>query len=158
MKAQVIFKIFLTCLFAFIGGAFSSQILGSNTARAAQEEIKEFFDISGIKRLDLGVYNNAGIMDIYGENGSPRLQFGTYTQPGEKGLPMAVFSDNNGHIKMLLRLAGANQSPVLIFKDSKGSDRMILGLALNDGSEDPFLTYTDSEGAHTLFGKANIAH
>ena len=158
MKIQTFIGIILTCLFAFFGGAFSEQIFSSNAAMAAQEEMKSFFDQSGIKRLDLGVYNNAAIQDFYSEDGRPRLQFGTYTAEFEKGLPMAAFSDNNGHIKMLLRLAGPNQSPVIIFKDSKGNDRMVMGLALNDGSEDPFLTYNDGDGIHTLFGKADIAH
>ena len=127
MKKKNLLNILLTCAFAFAGGAVSEQLFTSKAASAAAEELKEFFDQSGKKRLDIGVFNNAAIQDFYGEDGQPRLQFGTYTAAGEKGLPMAAFSDNNGHIRLLLRLAGSNQSPVIILKDSKGSDRIVMG-------------------------------
>jgi hypothetical protein len=152
MRKNTQWSLLLTCVFAFAGGALSQQIFISKTAIAAADEIKAFFDQSGTKRLDLGVFNNSPIQDFYGEDGQPRLQFGTYTASGEKGLPLVSLSDNQGHIRLLLRLAGSNQSPVIIFKDSKGSDRILMGLALNDASEEPFLTYTDKTGSHTLFG------
>jgi len=150
MKRNTLLNIVLTCTFAFAGGAVSEQIFSSKMARAAADEIKEFFDTTGKKRLDLGVANGAPVQDFYGDDGLVRLQFGTYTAASDKGLPLAVFSDNDHHIRLLLRLAGINQSPALVFKDSKGADRIVMGLALSDNSEDPFFIYTDSTGTHNL--------
>lgn len=151
MNKKNLLNTILICAFAFMGGAFSQNIFSSKIALAAAEEIKEFFDQNGTKRLDLGVFNNAPIQDFYGEDGKPRLQFGTYINAGEKSLPMVAFYDNDAHIKLLLRLDGSNQSPLIIFKDSKGNDRIVMGLSLNGSSEDPFLTYTDKDGSHKLF-------
>lgn len=159
MKKQRLVNLFLTCGFGFLGGVFSQQFFSSGFAIAAGEQLKAFADSSGLTRLDIGVYNDSPVQDFYGEDGKPRIQLGTYTEEGEKGLPLAAFADNNGNIRLLLRLAGQNQSPVIIMKDSKGSDRIVMGLSLSDESEDPFLTYTDKNGTHTLFGGTSpIAH
>ena len=83
---------------------------------------------------------------IYAQDGKYRLQMGTYPNPGEQGLPLIGLSDNNGHLRLLLRLAGPNGSPVLIFKDKNGSDRMVIGLNYSGGDEAPFITYTDAAG------------
>lgn len=90
---------------------------------------------------------------FYGEDGKMRIQLGTYNAAGERGLPLVGLSDNKGHLRMLLRLAGDNESPVLIMKDKTGRDRIVLGLALSDASEEPFLSVTDSAGARkAVFG------
>lgn len=90
---------------------------------------------------------------FYGEDGKMRIQLGTYNAAGERGLPLVGLSDNKGHLRMLLRLAGDNESPVLIMKDKGGNDRIVMGLALSDKSEEPFLSVTDSSGQRkALFG------
>jgi hypothetical protein len=84
------------------------------------------------------------------------VQVGTYSghySATEEGLPLVGLFDNAEKLRLLLRLAGPNESPVLVFKDGKGHDRMVLGLALNDAGEEPFLAYFDREGVkHTLLG------
>ncbi len=93
------------------------------------------------------------VQAFFGEDGKMRIQLGTYSAQGERGLPLVGLSDNNGHLRMLLRLAGPNESPVLIMKDKGGNDRIVMGLALSDKSEDPFLSVTDSSGQRkTIFG------
>ncbi len=146
-------RLALTCFFAFAGGAVSEQLFTSQVAMAAAGEIKAFFDQTGMKRLDIGVVGNSPLQDFYGPDGRLRIQFGTYTTPGEIGLPLAALSDNNGTVRLLLRLAGANQSPVLVFKDSTGNDRMVMGLSLNGEAQEPFLSYKDSKGNHLVFGE-----
>ena len=83
---------------------------------------------------------------LYGVDGKQRLQMGTYTASSEAGLPLVGFSDNSGNLRLLLRLAGTNESPVLVFKDKNHQDRIVLGLSPNDSSEAPFLTYMDKDG------------
>lgn len=116
-----------------------------------------FPDPAGRLRLDIGVYNNQPIQDLYGEDGKLRLQIGTYggeVSSAEKGLPMIGFSDNQGRLKMLLRLAGQNQSPVLVMKDNQQNDRVVLGLSLNNANEEPFLATFDRNGnKHMVFGE-----
>jgi len=140
----------LVCVFSMLGGTVATTILSNNTAKAASEELQRFFDASDVSRLDIGVFNGAPIQDFYDKNGKVRLQFGTYAGAGEEGIPMASLNDSHGRIKMLFRLAGNNESPILIFKDSQGHDRMMLGLSLSDPSEAPFITYTDESGSHNL--------
>jgi hypothetical protein len=93
---------------------------------------------------------------LYGEDGQIRLQLGTYTAPGERGLPLVALSDNTGHVRALLRLAGDHQSPVLIMKDSSGKDRLVMGLSLTDPAQEPFLAVTDKDGHRKMiFGEYN---
>ena len=67
---------------------------------------------------------------------------------------MLGFTGNNGHLKMLLRIAGPNESPVLIMKDNSGNDRIVMGLSLGDPGEEPFLATFDKNGAkHMIFGE-----
>jgi len=85
------------------------------------------------------------------------MQLGSYDgshSPAEKGLPFTGFMDNRGDLRLLFRLAGGNESPVLVFKDRKHRDRIVLGLGLNDRGEEPFLATFDKKGRkHLVFGK-----
>ncbi len=96
------------------------------------------------------------LLRLYAQDGGERVQVGTYSghySAAENGLPLVGLFDNRTKLRLLLRLAGPNESPVLVFKDGKGSDRMVLGLALHDSDEEPFLAYFDREGKkHTLLG------
>lgn len=147
------------CFFAFAGGVVSQPLFRIGTSLAAGEDPYRmtFPDPAGRLRLDIGVYNNQPIQDLYGEDGKLRLQIGTYggeVSSAEKGLPMIGFSDNQGRLKMLLRLAGQNQSPVLVMKDNQQNDRVVLGLSLNNANEEPFLATFDRNGnKHMVFGE-----
>lgn len=88
---------------------------------------------------------------IYAADGTHRIQMATYTGGGEKGLPFFGLSDNSTNLRLLLRLAGPNESPVLIFKDRSGMDRLVMGLNYSGGDEKPFITATDASGnTHSL--------
>lgn len=130
-------------LFSLIGSSLTTALLQGGSALAGDY-------ISTIKN-----YTSDGqpVQAFFGEDGKMRIQLGTYSAPGERGLPLVGLSDNNGHLRMLLRLAGSNESPVLIMKDKNGVDRIVMGLALSDASEDPFLSVTDSKGQRkAVFG------
>ena len=145
----------LVALFSFAGG-FAAQLLGPRDAIAAAvaERMQRFSDVSGTTRIDIGMYNGIPMQNFYGEDGKLRIQLATYVAPGEQGLPMIGLSDNKGDLRMLLRLAGSNESPVLIFKDKQHRDRMVMGLGLSDAGQEPFLAYFDDSGErHMAFGK-----
>lgn len=88
---------------------------------------------------------------IYAQDGKYRLQMGTYPSAGEEGQPLIGLSDASEHIRLLLRLAGPDASPLLIFKDKNGSDKMVIGLNYSGADETPFIHYTDAQGnPHSL--------
>ena len=98
----------------------------------------------------------ADALYLVGYDGEQRLQLGSYTgaySQAEKGLPLIGFTDNHEHLRLLFRLAGRNESPVLVFKDRQGRDRMVIGLGLGDAGEEPFVAYFNQDGTkHTLLG------
>jgi hypothetical protein len=90
---------------------------------------------------------------VHGPDGRDRLSAATYTSGSERGLPVVAMYDNRSQLRLLLRLAGSNESPVIIFKDKSGHDRMVMGLGLNGGEEEPFLSTVDRQGHKTdVFG------
>lgn len=158
----------LVIVFSFFGGlaaqsiangtiseAFAAiQANGKMVSKGQDSGFLQFYDSNQKARLDVGVFANNPLQNFYGTDGKLRLQFGTYTAPGEAGLPLAAFSDNAGEIRLLLRLAGSNESPVLVFKDKQHRDRMVIGLGMNDSMQEPFLAYFDNDGnKHMAFGQ-----
>jgi len=158
MKKYRVLNLLLVCIFAFAGGVVSQPLMkiGVSLAADIEQERQVFRDQSGRGRLDIGVYNDQPMEDLYGADGKLRIQIGTYTgdvSSAEKGLPVMTFSDNQGRLKMLLRIAGPNQSPVLVMKDNQERDRVVLGLSLGDAGEEPFLATFDKNGVkHMVFG------
>jgi hypothetical protein len=143
----------LLALCAFAGGFTAQALFTAAPSQAAQ--IMSYFtlgDSQNSKGLELYVHQGGPAQNFYGADGKIRLQMGTYTAPGEKGLPLISLNDNSGNIRILMRLAGSNEAPVLIFKDKNQHDRMVMGLSLN-GTEEPFLATYDSNGSKTnVFG------
>src|SRR3990172_13261216 len=96
------------------------------------------------------------VLNLLSAQGDLRLQLGSYdgsVVASEKGLPLLGFSDNSHRLRLLLRVAGRNESPVLVFKVTRGADRMVVGLALADGNEEPFIATFDRDGKkHLLTG------
>ena len=93
------------------------------------------------------------VIDLRADDGQLRVQTGIYSAAGEKGLPFSGLFDNSANLRLLYRLAGSNESPVLIFKDKSGSDRVVLGLGLN-GKEEPFLAIIHEDGKkEMIFGE-----
>ncbi len=158
MKKDRFVSLAFMSIFAVAGGVVSQPLfrIGASLAAGEDPDRLTFPDHSGRLRLDVGVSNDQPIEDLYGEDGKLRLQIGTYTgevSSSERGLPVIAFSDNQGRLKMLLRIAGQNQSPVLVMKDNHENDRIVLGLSLNNPGEEPFLATFDKNGnKHMVFG------
>ncbi len=97
------------------------------------------------------------VLELFARSGGRRLQLGTYSgrvARGEAGLPLMGLFDGKERLRLLLRLAGRNESPVLVFKDRSGSDRIVFGLGLSDAGEEPFLATFDATGKkRNIFGK-----
>lgn len=147
MKTFLKFLLLGICAF---GGGFTAQTLLTVNPSFAANAMSYFklSDVQNAKGLELYVHQGGPAQNFYGEDGKIRLQMGTYTGAGEKGLPLISLNDNQGNIRMLLRLAGENDAPVLIFKDKAHRDRMVMGLSLS-GEEEPFLVTYDGQGRKT---------
>lgn len=153
-------SVILVCLFAFMGGVFSDQYLkqamATDPTYKNERQGVRYLDAEGRPRVDIGVMNGQPLQDLYGADGKLRLQFGTYggsVSAAEKGLPNFTMYDNSGKLRLLFRLAGPNQAPVLILKDKSGRDRLILGLDLWDAKEPAFLVVFDENGRkHDIVG------
>jgi hypothetical protein len=159
MDRKMVIQLVVLALFGFGGGVFSDQYL--RPAAAAMEHRKmsgmlDFFDANGTERMDMGVYNGQAQQNIYGADGKLRLQFGTYAgevRENEKGLPSFTLYDNDGKLKMVLRLDGPNQGPLIIMKDNSGTNRMMMGLDIWDKAEEPFVVTWDKDGKqHDIIG------
>lgn len=118
---------------AFMGGAVAQAVMGVSLVQNAQAG-----------PADRQVVSNR--MYIVTPDGRMRIQAGTYDQAGENGLPVIALSDNRDQIRMLFRLAGTNESPVLVMKDKSGADRLVMGLKMTGTSEEPFLQIVDDRG------------
>lgn len=130
---KVFFALMILAM-GFSGGVFAQLWLSPSPAEAANEKVIRLYGPDGRERLQLGTYD------------------GSYSK-AEKGLPLIGFSDNKGGLRLLFRLAGRNESPVLVFKDSHHRDRMVIGLGLNENKEEPFIAFFDKSGKkHLLMG------
>lgn len=127
-----VFFALMILVMGFSGGVFAQLWFAPTLAEAANNKIFQGSQVF-----------------LYGADRKPRLQLGTYDgsySKAEKGLPLIGFSDNKGELRMLFRLAGGNESPVLVFKDSHHRDRMVIGLGLDDNEEAPFIAFIDKSG------------
>ena len=119
----------------FVGGALAVSLAAFIPAKAAGSE-----------------YYYASGMSVSGHDGKQRIQLGTYDgsyAPAEKGQPMFGLWDNSGNLRMLLRLAGSNESPVIVFKDREHHDRLVMGLDMTGSEEAAFATGYDQSGHAT---------
>ena len=154
-------RICLIAVAGFSGGAVSSLLL-TPTPSAATAAVSSpvtgsnYFlinDVKNPKGIEYYVYDGYPAHNMYAIDGKVRLQQGLYSKGDEAGLPLLAFWDNAESMRMLFRLAGKNESPVIIMKDRKGADRVVFGLNLNDPSEEPFLALIDEAGKkNVLFG------
>lgn len=136
-----------------MGQAIAVGNAGVHTLSDSGTAMHQYSDDAGRSRVDIGVMHGSPMQDFYGEDGQLRLQMGTYSAAGEAGLPLVGLSGNHTNLKMLLRLAGSNESPVLIMKDNQQRDRIVLGLDLSGSGQEPFMAYFDQGGGkHMVFG------
>ena len=159
MDKKVFLSVFILAVAGFLGGVFSDQFLRPSfevIGAHRSSGLSSFVDGNGQERMDIGVARGQAIQDIYGADGNLRLQFGTYdgsVRADEKGLPSFTLYDNRGRLKMVLRLDGPNQGPLIIMKDNSGTNRMIMGLDIWDKAEEPFLVTWDKDGKqHDIIG------
>jgi hypothetical protein len=160
-RGRMIF-LFLTLATGFSGGVLAQLLFSPSTAFAGSGQNLsaksiEIMDENGKKAGVLWSHPDAGgLISLLAPDGKQRIQLGICdgsVSKSEKGLPLIGLMDNKGALRLLFRLAGKNESPVLVFKDTKHRDRMVIGLGMNDKSEEPFIAIIDKSGKkHLLTG------
>lgn len=144
--------------FAFLGGMAAQMLIHVAPVLASQQVWGRILVVNDPETNRYGVQTfvqrGGTAQKFHDPAGIGRLQMGTYgSNPdgntGEQGMPMFALSDSQGRVRVLLRLRGESQTPVLIFRDSDLKDRMVLGLEDNAGQE-PYLTTYDSSGQQTV--------
>lgn len=130
-----------------LGALFIQLLFSPAIAQAARDGVNYFLVSApdGRKAVETFVNDGQPGLFLYGEDSRVRLQLGTYNGSGERGLPIIGLSDNANRLRMLFRLAGSDEAPVIIMKDANGRDRLVMGLALG-GSGTPFLSIVDEKG------------
>jgi hypothetical protein len=142
----------VVALFSFAGGFAGQMFMGSHALASSFGNFFAVQDDKNVKGWNVYVSDGQPGMIFYGENGQMRIQSGTYNSGSERGQPMFSLNDSKGEIKMLLRIAGASDSPVIVMKDNSGRDRLVMGLSFDD-KQSPFLNITDENGAsQDVFG------
>ena len=142
-------SLFMFFMVSMLGGMIGSMVFSSTPLHA--ERTKAAFS-------EMTVYNQDGVriglitpgrvqqgtLWLFDDRGDFRIQMGTYENPGERGQPLIGMHDNGKNLRTLMRLHGDTDSPVLIMKDKQGYDRLVMGL--REGTEEPYLEYTNAEG------------
>lgn len=114
--------------------------------KAAGRDVLEAFGASG-KRV---AYIGPGLADqgtffMFNPEGGVEIQMGAYESGSEKGQTLLGLHGKNGSLRLLLRLHGANDSPVIVMKDKTGDDKLVIGLEGND--ESPYIKYRNGKGS-----------
>lgn len=148
--------ILMVAAFAFAGGFAAQLLMGTATGHAdgVWQSVHGLMvsDEKNTKGIESYISDGQPGQIFYGEDGKMRLQMGTYPGAGERGMPLFSLNDNKGEIKMLLRIAGSSESPVIVMKDNSGRDRLVMGLSF-DSSQEPFLSITGADGtSKDVFG------
>lgn len=70
---------------------------------------------------------------------------GAYDSGSEKGQTLMGLHDKKGSLRLLMRLHGSQDSPVVVMKDRVGDDKLVFGLEGQD--EMPYIKYRNKSGS-----------
>ncbi len=142
-------KYFLLIGASFLGGVFGSYIFTASPLQAALQKANysavQLYDAKGKRVGYLGSNNGQqGALFLFDSNGRVLAQLGSYGAGSESGQSLFGLHDRSGNLRMLQRLHGGQDSPVIVMKDKNGRDRIVMGL--EGAGEVPYLRVTDSYG------------
>lgn len=142
-------KYFLLIVASFLGGVFGSYIFTASPLQAALQKVNysavQLYDSKGKRVGYLGANNGQqGALFLFSPNGKILAQLGSYGSGAENGQSLFGLHDRSGNLRLLNRLYGGEDSPVIIMKDKQGRDRIVMGLEGHNG--EPYLRVTDSYG------------
>ncbi len=143
---QYKFPVLMFC--AFLGGMSGSILMTATPSLAAKAQslfTTNFFNDNKERIAVIGAHpGGEGTLFLFDGKGKTEIMMGAYPSGAEKGQSMIGMHDRNNHMRFLLRMYGAKDSPTMIMKDSAGRDRIVFGLDAN--SEKPYFMYSDDSG------------
>lgn len=141
MSARRTFIWLLCLVVGLLAGVFMAGPL-----KAAGRDVLEAFGVGGQRIAYIGPGTaDQGTFFLFNPQGGIEVQMGAYESGAEKGQSLLGLHGRNGSLRMLLRLHGTNDSPVIVMKDKTGDDKLIIGLEGN--SEAPYIKYRNSKGS-----------
>lgn len=157
-----LFQIPLIAFCAFTGGFAAQTLLVSNPALAtatnsATTKFFSYFKVNDQKNpngFEFSTKDGIPVQNLKTADGTVRAQIAMFKDENEPNpTPIITLNDRKGSVRLLLRMAGPYDSPLIILKDQEQKNRVILGTSLDDKGE-PFLATFDRKGnATTIFGK-----
>jgi hypothetical protein len=154
---------FAGTLWGFIGGMVGAYVLGhvaplsvlpqaaaATTPDVVSASRMRLLDATGRVRAELAMSPDGGpALFFYDTQRRNRLVLGLYS-PAESEYPFVVLNDTHQQAAGILRLFGAQETPVVVLKN-RGTDRSIFGL--NPATTEPFLVNYSAERKQTaVFG------
>lgn len=114
--------------------------------KAAGRSALEAFGVAGKRVAYIGPGNDdQGMFFLFNPQGGVEIQMGAYDSGSEKGQSILGLHGRNGSLRLLFRLHGSNDSPVMVMKDKVGDDKLVIGL---EGiNESPYIKYRNSKGS-----------
>lgn len=138
----------------FTGGMAGSVLMQPSPLLAAQSSDKpppknmfplDLYNVSGKRVAYMGPGQiHQGTFFLYDAKQNVRIQMGSYTGRREEGQALIGMHDRHNRLRLLLRIAGHEDAPVLIFKDQYGRDRLEIGLF--GQAEEPYIRVTNKDG------------
>ena len=140
------FQQFRTFFIGMLGGIFAFILLHIEAAmKNASYGAVHTYNNGGKRSAMFGTQNEGqGGLFIFDENEKIRAQMGSYGRGGEKGQSLFGLHDRSEKLRLLNRLHGAKDAPVIVMKDSQGHDQIVFGLDAQ--TEKPFFFYKTSSG------------
>lgn len=132
-------------LFCLVAGLFFG-VLASGPLQAAGRSVLEAFGVQGQRVAYIGPGNaGQGSLFLFNPQGGIEVEMGAYESGGEKGQSLLGLHGRDGNLRLLLRLYGQKDSPVIVMKDKTGDDKLIIGLEGNN--EAPYIKYRNAKGS-----------
>lgn len=138
----------------FAGGMAGAVLMQPSPLLAAQSSEQappksmlplDLYNISGKRVAYMGPGQiHQGTFFLYDAKQNVRIQMGSYTGRREEGQALIGLHDRHNRLRLLLRIAGHEDAPVMVFKDQYGRDRLEIGLF--GGAEEPYVKVTDKNG------------
>jgi hypothetical protein len=152
MKEMLLAALFVAC--SLMGG-MASRSLKPHQVFSGQFHAEAVFSDAGGRPSQVFSATPEPVESMIGPEGGPRLEMGLEQESVAGETPFLKFSNNRGELRVVYRLKGTEDEPLIVMKDRRGRDRIVIGLDERDAGEEPFLALLDADGAaHMVFGPA----
>ncbi len=139
------YKRSLLCVFCLVFGVVVGVMAATPLKAAVENKTYDIFNNFSERIGYLGPGNGGqGTLFLFNTKQGIEIQMGAYDSGSETGQSLFGMHDRKGDLRLLMRLHGNEDSPVIILKNKNGIDKMLIGLG--GDAELPFIKYQNSKG------------